>query len=312
MHTPNPHRSLWPWQVQLPASDRSPDPSWPRISIVTPSYNQEVYLEETLLTVLGQGYPNLQYIVMEDASTDGSPAILERYRSHLSQIVAQPNRGFGAVLHDGLSRTDGEIMAWLNSDDLYLPGTLRTVAEIFRDCPEVDWLAGSSLRCDSDSRMVERTEVEGFGKGLFFAGRYLGGHPNWGGGWIPQESVFWRRRLWNKAGGYFLQERLQYGDFELWTRFWKHADLHALPMPLGVYRIHPQTYTAQRGTKSIAPCTAILDSAGIPRPSGTAIRLRALAARLGARFRQALGEPSRFIVWDQAQKRWRTEIRPAL
>lgn len=256
--------------------------------------------------MLGQRYPGLEYIVMDDGSTDGSSDILSKYSKHFSQYVKGPNRGFGAVLHDGLTRCTGEIMAWLNSDDLYLPGTLHTVAEIFRDCPEVDWLVGSSLRCDDESRVIETTAVEGFSRTLFFSGRYLGGHPNWNGRWVPQESVFWRRSLWEKAGGYFLKERLQYGDFELWTRFWQHADLHALPLPLAVYRIHQATYTSRQGDDSVPHCTRLLESAKCERLAPWKIKLLSTLSRAGNRPQRWFGQPAQVVRWNFDSKRWST------
>lgn len=283
------------------------DTSRLKISIVTPSYNQAGYLEETLCSVLDQRYPNLEYIIMEDGSTDGSPAIIERHRAGLAQVVARPNRGFGAVLHDGLSRCTGEIMAWLNSDDLYLPHTLRTVARIFQDCPEVDWLTGWSLLCDSHGNITATVAPEGFNRRLFFSGRYLGGHAAWSGRWIPQESVFWRRSLWEKAGAHFLQERLQYGDFELWSRFWRHADLHLVQLPLGVYREHAATYTSTRGTKSLDPCTRLLASAGEQSLSCHSIRARELVCRPGQRLLQRFGQPAKAVRYVVAEGRWRAE-----
>lgn len=280
---------------------------WPKISIVTPSYNQAAFVEATLRSVLDQGYDNLEYIVMEDGSTDGSPALIAKHRDRLAQYVAEPNRGFGAVLQDGLSRTTGEIMAWLNSDDLYLPYTLATVGRIFRDCPEVDWITGLSLLCDQPGNLVRTTSPEGFSRRLFFSGRYLGGHPAWSGRWIPQESVFWRRSLWEKSGAHFLTERLQYGDFELWSRFWKHADLHLVPLPLGVYREHAATYTSTRGTKSIEPCTRLLAAAGEPTLSVGAIRRRELLTRLGNRAMCRFGQPAKAVRYDSTAARWRSE-----
>ncbi len=292
-----------PWPSgPVPSCDFGND--WPTISIVTPSYNQAAYLEETLLTVLEQGYPKLEYIVMEDGSTDGSPAIIERHRHRLSQYVAGPNRGFGAVLQDGLSRCTGDVMAWLNSDDLYLPHTLATVGRIFRDCPDVDWITGASLICDAAGRMITVNQPPGFNRALFFSGRYLGGHPAWNGRWIPQESVFWRRSLWEKAGGRFLQERLQYGDFELWSRFWKHADLHTVWLPLGVYRVHPATYTSKRGVDSLPGCTRLLESAGENRLSVPRVRWLDRWTRLGGPFLRRAGHRAAIVKFDPASSRW--------
>lgn len=303
--------SGWPWLARGAAAPPT-DPQWPKISLVTPSYNQAGYLEETLLSVLGQGYPNLEYVIMEDGSTDGSPKVLESYRNRFAEVVAGPNRGFGAVLNDGLQRTTGEIMAWLNSDDLYLPGALTTVASVFRDCPEIDWVVGHSLFCNHESRPHATHVAVGFGKKLFFSGRYLGGHPSWGGRWIPQESVFWRRRLWDKAGGRFLQERLQYGDFELWSRFWKHARICLIPVPLGVYRVHPETYTSIRGNKSVEPCRKLIESAGEPRWNRAEIRAREWFYRLRGPFRRWCGENALVAGFDLKSGRWLVSEEPVL
>ena len=261
-----------------------------------------------MLTVMAQGYPDLEYIVMEDGSTDGSLSIVERHRHRLAQVVSGPNRGFGAVLHDGLCRSTGEVMAWLNSDDLYLPHTLATVGAIFRDCPEVDWICGLSLLGYGAGSPVRIIAPEGFNRQLHFSGRYLGGHPAWSGRWVPQESVFWRRSLWEKAGGHFLQERLQYGDFELWSRFWKHSELHLVRLPLGVYREHPATYTSVQGSKSTAPCTRLLEDAGEKRSSRSTILLREVLARIGQKALRRFGYPARTVHFDSVADRWTTGL----
>lgn len=293
----------WPWGCKpLPPDVR--DPAWPSISIVTPSYNQAAYIEETLRSVLCQGYPNLEYVVMEDGSSDASPTIISKYRPWLAQYVPGPNRGFGAVLHDGLSRTTGEIMAWLNSDDLYLPGTLETVARVFSDCPEVDWIVGQSLIIDQAGHPMRLSGQPGFSRRLFFSGRYLGGHPAWNGSWIPQESVFWRRRLWEKAGAHFLTERLQYGDFELWSRFWQHAELHTLPLPLGVYRMHGDTYTTRKGTLSLAPCTELIKAHQNSRLSPLAVRALDLLCRTSSSAQRLFGHAAPILRFDPACQRW--------
>lgn len=299
---PSPNRG-WPWFTELLAPGVT-DPSRLKISVVTPSYNQAPFLEHTLRSVIAQRYPNLEYVVMEDGSTDGSPEIIERYRPWLADYVAKPNRGFGAVLNDGLSRTTGEIMAWINSDDWYLTGAFDLVSEIFTTFPDVDWVTGISVLAWADGKVFAASGLPAFSKKLFFSGRYLGGHPAWGGGWIPQESVFWRRRLWERAGSRFITERLQYGDFELWSRFWKHADLHTLEVPLAAYRMHPATYTSRQGNRSTGPCTALIESAGEPRLSLSAIRAREMASRLGHRARQTFGQLAKRIRMNRSTGVW--------
>jgi GT2 family glycosyltransferase len=279
--------------------------AFPKISIVTPSYNQEGFIEATIRSVVGQEYPNLEYIIIEDGSTDKSLEIIQRYQDRLAHLVVGPNKGFGGALNAGLKLCTGEIMAWINADDFYLTGAFETVARVFKDCPQIDWIVGASLICDPAGRPISINSSRGYGKSLFFSGRYLGGHPAWSGQWIPQESVFWRRSLWDRAGGTFLTERLQYGDFELWSRFWQFSDLYMLPVPLAAYRCHPQTYTSQQGHKSTEPCTKILEAGGIETFSPINIRLRNFGCRFSDRFARYLGEPAKVLEFDLRSNRWK-------
>lgn len=130
-------RTGWPWTVAsapLPATQPDGSP-WPRISIVTPSYNQGQYLEETLRSVLLQGYPNLEYFVMDGGSTDESVAILERYAPWLTHWESERDRGQAHAINKGLARATGQIAAYLNSDDLYLPDALAHVGQTFAQRP---------------------------------------------------------------------------------------------------------------------------------------------------------------------------------
>ena len=110
----------------------------PTVSIITPSFNQAAYLEQTLCSVLDQSYPHIEYLVVDGGSTDASPAIIQRYASRLAWWVSEPDHGQAEGLNKGLQRASGEIIAWLNSDDLYLPGTLHRVARFFQQHPDVD------------------------------------------------------------------------------------------------------------------------------------------------------------------------------
>ena len=198
----------------------------PSISIVTPSFNQGSYLERTVKSILSQNYPNLEYVVIDGGSTDNSVDILNRYSNDLHYWVSESDSGHANALNKGFSHTTGEIMGWLNSDDMYFPGCFNTISEIFTKFPEVNWISGlTSVWNDVDSVI----NIEGTQKNIFdfLLGRF---------GWIQQESTFWRRSLWDKAGA-GLNESIKYAvDGELWTRFFLHDDLYPVYSTLGGYR----------------------------------------------------------------------------
>lgn len=125
---PPPDRSGWPWTHETPSATYLNQRSWPRISIVTPSFNQAPYLEETIRSVLLQNYPNLQYIVIDGGSTDGSCEIIARYAPWLNYWESEPDRGQSHAINKGLTRCDGRWFNWINSDDCLLPGALAAVA----------------------------------------------------------------------------------------------------------------------------------------------------------------------------------------
>lgn len=203
----------------------------PRISIVTPSLNQGRYLGMTILSVLWQNYPNLQYGIVDGGSTDESREVIERYRTRLSYVIIEPDRGQAEAINKGLRRADGEIVGWLCSDDTLLPGALHTVGRYFAEHPECHWLAGGVYSIDADNHPLEEQQPRG---DFSLAGILL--RPN--GLLIPQPGVFWRRRLLEEVG--FLDESLHYAmDFDLWCRFAAAGYRpHLLNVPLATYRMH--------------------------------------------------------------------------
>src|SRR5262249_42906894 len=159
------------------------DEAMKKISIVTPSFNQAAFVEQTIQSVLNQNYPDLEYIVIDGGSTDGSRDIIQKYESRLTHFVSEPDRGHANALNKGFAKSSGEIMAWLNSDDMYFPWTFKTVSEIFEQFPNVNWLAGMKAFWN------DRGVLLGSGQSLFNLFDYLAGNYRW----IQQESVFWRR-----------------------------------------------------------------------------------------------------------------------
>lgn len=201
----------------------------PRISVVTPSFNQGEFLEATLRSVITQGYPNLEYVVVDGGSTDGSADIIERYEADLAYWVSEPDDGHAHALNKGFAETTGEIMCWINSSDMYYPWTLETVAEIFSQLPQVDWIMGT--RSMFDDRGRPRVIAPSFGVNAFdvLAGDYRG---------IQQESVFWRRGLWERAGGQLDQTLVCAADLDLWLRFVRLTPLCVVETLLGGFRVH--------------------------------------------------------------------------
>jgi glycosyltransferase involved in cell wall biosynthesis len=213
------------------------------ISIVTPSLNQAAFLEQALESVLGQRYPALEYVVLDGGSTDGSVQIIERHASQLAFWTSGPDGGHYAAVNRGFERTTGELMAWLNGDDQYLPWTFSVVAEVFTQFPEIEWVTTRwPLRWDTRGRAVRCAARAGYSRTGFFRGDYL---PGEGRPVIQQESTFWRRSLWERAGARLDTSFPLGGDFELWARFFKLTELYAIDTPLGGFRVH----AAQRSAR---------------------------------------------------------------
>lgn len=218
----------------------------PRITIVTPSFNQGTFLEATIRSVLSTGYPNLRYIIIDGGSTDGSVDLIRRHAGSLSHWVSEPDQGQYHAINKGFQAAqDSDILAWLNADDLIFPWTLATVAEIFQQCPDVDWLTAlQPATIDEPGRIVRAHPVAGFGRESFLEGRHCVGDSRYIGATLQQESTFFRRRLWLDAGGQINQSYTHAADFELWCRFLEITPPACLDGMLGCFRLR----SGQRST----------------------------------------------------------------
>ena len=228
---------------------------YPTISIVTPSYNQAEFLEECILSVINQDYPNIEYVIIDGGSTDGSVDIIRKYERHLSYWVSEADRGQYDALNKGFGKTSGEIMAWLNSDDKYTPWAFSVVGDIVSSCPEAKWITSLyPISWNEKGQGIRCTFTGGFSRRSFYKGINLPGCGWYARAWIQQESTFWQRSLWDEAGARVDSSMKLAGDYELWSRFFKYRDLFGVNALLGGFRHH-------RGQKTVHHLNAYLSEA---------------------------------------------------
>jgi glycosyltransferase involved in cell wall biosynthesis len=203
--------------------------NWPRISLVTAVYNGERYLEDTIRSVLDQEYPNLEYFIVDGGSTDGSVEIIRKYESRITGWIVEADKGVYDAINKGFRRTSGEIMGWLNASDKLHANGLTVVGTIFSTFQEVEWITGRPTMFNDAGMTVEVKDVPRWSRWRFLAGANR--H-------IQQESTFWRRGLWERAGGALSTEYRAEGDFELWMRFFRHARIYPVDALIGGWRFH--------------------------------------------------------------------------
>ncbi|MGA2702278.1 MAG: glycosyltransferase family 2 protein [Isosphaeraceae bacterium] len=207
----------------------------PTLSIITPSFNQGRFLEETILSVLNQRYPHLEYVVIDGGSTDDSVEVIRRYEHRLAYWVSETDRGQVHAINKGLERVTGNVVAFLNSDDTYLPGALWTVGNHFARHPECEWLCGDTLIFGEghETRLIQARVPKTVGHCLCWA---------YG---APQPGMFWKRPM--LAEGF--SEKWQYDfDHEMYVRLLLAGHVcHHLPLPLASYRLHAVSKTVAEG-----------------------------------------------------------------
>jgi GT2 family glycosyltransferase len=228
-------RTGWPWVAHRPPVLPAGHASWPWISIITPSYNQAAFIEETIRSVLLQGYPALEYIIIDGGSDDGTVEIIQKYSPWLAYWVSEKDRGQSHAINKGLAQAQGEVIAWLNSDDVLREHSLATIGSHFVQNPTCEFLAGrSEMRDVTGNKVVwqidhlPRTLAELLEYPL---GRYL-----------AQPSVFFKRRVLERVAP--LDEHLHYAmDLDLWLRIAEHYQIHILPQTLSWIRAHDNAKT---------------------------------------------------------------------
>jgi glycosyltransferase involved in cell wall biosynthesis len=211
---------------------------WPTISIVTPAFRHGNFIEATMKSVLDQHYASLEYIVKDGGSNDNTVDILQSYKGQLTYWESTKDSGQSQAINIGFSHTNGDIMAYLNSDDLLLPGALHYVAHYFHTHPEVDVVYGHRVLIDENGLEIGRWILPSHQDEILSWADY-----------VPQETLFWRRSLWEKVGGK-IDESFQFAmDWDLLLRFREaSAKIVRLPRFLGAFRIHPH----QKSSASIS------------------------------------------------------------
>jgi len=207
--------------------------TWPRISVVTISYNQGRFLEEAILSVIQQQYPNLEYIVIDGASSDNSVEILKKYSDQLTYWHSQPDSGPAAALNQGFKHASGEILAFLNADDLFLPGTLKRVASLFAANQSADVIYGDGYLTDSNGKLRKPT----------FSDPWNLQRLAYGSCTIVQPATFFRRDVFQKTGGFNESHKASW-DASLWVDL-AHAGarFHYEREFLAVFRLHGHSIT---------------------------------------------------------------------
>ncbi len=233
---PPPGKTGWPWtEVTLQLPGTMPDGSrWPRVSIVTPSLNQGQFIEETIRSVLLQGYPNLEYIIIDGGSTDKTVEIIEKYEPWLTYWISEPDRGQSQAINKGWRKATGSIIAYLNSDDTYLPDAIKTAANYFTDHADTAMFYGSCNFVDEESNVICPYNAKEFDIRKMQFGNY-----------IAQPSVFLRDYVVNELG--YLDESLHFVmDYDMWIRIGLKCKVGYTPNLLSNFRMHESAKTSER------------------------------------------------------------------
>lgn len=202
--------------------------SWPRISVITPSYNQGRFLERTILSVLNQNYPNLEYIIIDGGSTDESINIIKKYENYIDYWVSEKDRGQADALNKGFKKATGDIIGWQNSDDIYLPSVFLKIAELFKQNPKIDIIYGNRFDIDEDNNIIGESIFTKFSRIVY----------QYDGISFGTQSTFWSRELFSKIG--YLDINLQFAmDYEFFLRAAvKNARFKYVPYYFGAMRRH--------------------------------------------------------------------------
>ena len=260
-----------------PPVNLPPLPKHPLVSIVTPSYNQAKYLEQTIQSVLGQDYPRIQYLVVDGASTDGSIEIIKKYMDKLAWWVSEKDSGQGEAINKGFARATGEIIAWLNSDDYYLPGTVSAVVKTFEENPDAVMVYGDMLAVDEHGKTINMLKYNQLSLQDLLCFQIIG-----------QPSVFLRREVFEEAGGLDISFHFLL-DHHLWIRIAQQGKILHVNHVWSAARYHAEAKNRAKAAEFGREAFRILDwaksQAGLVKVvSSVERRAKASAHRVDARY----------------------------
>lgn len=275
-----------------------------RVSIVTTTYNALPFVADTVRSVLQSSYPDLEYFIVDAGSEDGTQELLHGLRDSRVRFEILEGAPQYVALDWALRRTTGDIAAWLNGDDLYLPWTVSCVAQLFEEFSDLQWLTGLPAFVDGNGHCTMMGNLSSYPQRYirngWFSERAFGN--------LVQESMFWRRSLYERAGGLNLRYH-HAADFELWTRFAAHAPLEALDVPLAAWRRHGRN----RSLVGVSDYLGEVDQISLGLPKLDPVR-RWLCARRATKHALRLAEwhktPWIYFSWSKSRWTRTTTLRP--
>lgn len=270
----------------------------PKISIVTVAYNMERFIEQTIRSVVDQKTSDVEYVLVDGASSDATLAIAKCYQTSIDTLISEPDDGQYQAIAKGFAHSSGEVMGWINADDILMPWTFSVVARIFDQFPEVDWITGSPAFLNEAGQLGRiHWHLPAYPRS-FIANGWYQKHL---GAYLQQESMFWRRSLWDRVGGLDLRYSLA-ADFDLWTRFAMHADLIPVDVPLAAFRERTDARSSAGAAKYEAEVAEICAMKPKPPALWSYVAALGLGPRAVARLmtrRRGAG-----IIYDRNRRAW--------
>ncbi len=239
----------------------------PLVTIVTPSWNSEKYIEATILGVIGQTYKNIEYIIVDGGSVDNTLGIIRKYEKHISHWVSEPDKGMYDAINKGMSMAKGDIVAYINSDDLYYPDTISKIVRLFENDRCVDLVYGNLNFIDEVGKTLYVQKYPSFNLKLFINSNYS---------MIGQPAAFWRKSLMDKVGLFDESLRMA-SDFEFFIRAGQVGTLRHVPEVLAAFRLHPNSMTWRQMQLSNEEIAGMRAKYRIDSKGGGNIFLRRLA-----------------------------------